>query len=417
MRRSIQFQNHPFRFLLYLEWALLAIALTGLLIPAQPLLDGPPQFQRILLPSPIVPIVCVTAFGLLGLWLPTGHLLSRLGHTALQIALIGLTGVLTLAGGRLFPFMYIVLVIRSCFMYGMVGRIAISSISLTLFGWAMQLRLRMLLTLIPPRPARLLRSVLPNLQLNILFLFGLTLVFVVLLVNALLTERQSQEKLRLANQQLRQSAQEIERLAMDQERSRIARDIHDSLGHSLTALNIQLEGALKLADRDPKKARTFLVEAKHMGSVALKEVRQSVAALRGEALKGISLESAVAELVTNFQKASGVTPSVHLALRTPLSDPVQLALYRIVQEGLTNILRHANARTVRLDLSTHAQRVMLTLEDDGEGFDPTLLSTGYGLRGMRERAEALGGSFALHSQPGQGSCLQVSLPLGRTEVL
>ncbi|MEO1590406.1 MAG: sensor histidine kinase [Cyanobacteria bacterium J06632_22] len=415
MSRSIQFQNHPFRFLLYLEWGLLAIALLGLLTPARPLLEGagPPPRIAMANPSPGLQFLGIAAFGLLGLWLPTSKLALRLGHTTLQVLLVALTGVMAIVGGRLFPFMHLILVIRSCFMYGLVGRLVVGATSLVLFSWTLQLRLRMVIRVLPPRPARLMRQVLPNLQLNTLFLFALSLGFIILLINALLTERRSQEKLRRANQQLKQSAQEIERLAMDQERSRIARDIHDSLGHSLTALNIQLEGALKLADRDPQQARTFLTEAKHMGSVALQEVRQSVAALRGEPLRGVALEEGITELVENFQKASSLSPTVHLALQASLSDPVRLALYRIVQEGLTNILKHASPQTVTLDLATHAQRAMLTLTDDGQGFDPALLSTGYGLRGMRERAEALGGSFAIQSQPGAGSCLQVSLPLER----
>ena len=414
--RAIQWHNHPFRFLLYLEWGLLSIAFLSLLAPARPLLEGGPRSylpHQLPTASPLLSFVCLMAFGLLGLWLPTGRWITRLGHTLVQLLLVSVAGMIAVGVGRLFPFMHLVLVIRSCFMYGLAGRLAISGLSLLLFGWTLQLRLRVILGLLPPRPARLVRNFLPNLQLNLLLLFALTVAFVVLLVNALLTERQSQEKLRQANQQLQQSAQEIERLAMDQERSRIARDIHDSLGHSLTALNIQLEGALKLADRDPKKARTFLTEAKHMGSVALQEVRQSVAALRGEPLKGVALADGVAALVENFRKASGISPTVDVALQDALSEPVKLALYRIVQEGLTNILKHASPTTVNLTLPTHAQRAMLTLEVDGSGFDPALLSTGYGLRGMRERAEALGGSFAVHSQPGVGSSLQVSLPIKR----
>ncbi len=109
-------------------------------------------------------------------------------------------------------------------------------------------------------------------QLNFVVLFGLSLLLVVLLINALLTERQSQQRLQQANQELRQSAQEIEKLAMDQERNRIARDIHDSLGHSLTALNIQLESGLKLWHKDPPRAEQFLKEAKRLGSQSLAEV-------------------------------------------------------------------------------------------------------------------------------------------------
>ena len=97
---------------------------------------------------------------------------------------------------------------------------------------------------------------------------------VLLLVNALITERQSREKLAIANDRLRHYAMRIENLAMVQERNRIAREIHDSLGHALTGLNLQLEGALKLWQSHPEQARQFLHEAKQSGSTALSEVRR-----------------------------------------------------------------------------------------------------------------------------------------------
>ncbi|MEM1281467.1 MAG: histidine kinase, partial [Cyanobacteria bacterium P01_H01_bin.152] len=99
-------------------------------------------------------------------------------------------------------------------------------------------------------------------------------------MNALLSERERREELRQANQKLRASAAQIEKLAMNQERSRIAREIHDSLGHALTGLNIQLEGTLKLWDAHPTKARAFVTQAKEMGSTALNETRQAVTTLR-----------------------------------------------------------------------------------------------------------------------------------------
>ncbi|MEM9908733.1 MAG: histidine kinase, partial [Cyanobacteria bacterium P01_D01_bin.44] len=342
MPHPIQFKNHPFRFLLYLEWALLAIAITSFFTPNPPPQASPPGLRLLLPQFPLVSLTCIFLFGLLGLYLPTGRLVTRLGHTALQVSLIGVTSLVELSGGRLFPFMYLVLVIRSCFMFGLTGRIATTGFSFLLFLAALQIRIQLITAVLPRRVARRLGGMLINVQLNLIFLFGLTLVFVLLLVNALLTERQSQEELRRANEQLRKSSREIERLAMAQERSRIAREIHDSLGHSLTALNIQLEGALKLAQRDPVRSQTFLAEAKRLGSVALRDVRQSVAALRVDALQGQSLAVAINTLLENVQQATSLNLSRDIQLPdTELPNPIRVALYRILQEGLTNIVKHA----------------------------------------------------------------------------
>jgi signal transduction histidine kinase len=413
MDRAIRFQNHPFRFLLYLEWALLAIATASLLTPAPPIAITLRRFQPPLDRFPLLSLLCILAFGLLGLWLPTGRLITRLGHIAGQILLIGLTSLLGFGGGRLFPFMYLVLVIRSCFMFGLGGRIATTGIAFWLFLLALHWRVQFITAQLPLRVAGRLRHFLTNVQLNLVFLFALALVFVLLLVNALITERQSREELKQANAQLRQSAAEIERLAMAQERSRIARDIHDSLGHSLTALNIQLEGALKLAEKNPQQAQTFLTEAKRLGSVALQDVRQSVATLRGDPLQGNSLESAIATLFENFQQTTGIQPCSTLQLPDGLSPPTCMALYRILQESLTNIVKHAQATTVTVAIIPHGNQLTLTVEDNGRGFQLSRTGTGYGLQGMRERAETAGGSLSLTSQPGQGSRLTVTLPISK----
>ncbi|NEP15748.1 MAG: sensor histidine kinase [Leptolyngbya sp. SIO4C1] len=410
MNRPIQYQNHPFRFLLYLEWTLLAIAIMGFLAPAPPSLVGPVGLR----PPPQFPLISLSGiflFGLLGLSLPTGRLMIRIGHTALQVLLIGVTSLLGVASGRLFPFMYLVLVIRSCFMFGLMGRVVTTGLSFLLFLMALQVRIQLISLNLPPRAARRLHGVLSNVQLNLIFLFGIAVMFILLLVNALLTERQSQENLRQTNLQLKQSAQAIERLAMAQERSRIAREIHDSLGHSLTALNIQLEGALKLSQKDPPRSQAFLTEAKRLGSVALQDVRQSVATLRRNPLQGQSLAEAVSTLAENVRQATGMQLTTELQIPEPLPEPLRVALYRIAQEGLTNLVKHAGATAARLQITSQAHTLTLSLIDDGRGFDTAQTSTGYGLQGMRERAEAAGGQFMLTSQPGQGSHLQVTLPI------
>ena len=367
----------------------------------------------------VIPLIL---FGLMGLYLPTGKL-PRLGHTLGQILLILLTLVTSVTmfnDGRIVPVIYLILVIRGCLMFGLAGRITLTVLSFILFLVGLQLRLQSLSRIgrrLPPEGRRRLEGLIMSFQLNFIVLFGLSLLLVVLLINALLTERQSQQRLQRANQNLRKSAQEIEKLAMDQERSRIARDIHDSLGHSLTALNIQLESALKLWEKDPNRALKFLGESKRLGSQSLQEVRQSVAALRPDPLAGETLAGAIARLLTNTQNAQAdpthlkITQDIQLSRSLPAN--LNVILYRIVQEGLTNIVKHASASHIHLHLSSAEMIATLTLEDDGVGFDPSSARTGFGLQSMRDRAQATGGTFKVTSPitPQKGTRLQVSLPI------
>jgi signal transduction histidine kinase len=244
-------------------------------------------------------------------------------------------------------------------------------------------------------------------------LLGLTMLFLLLLVNALLTERQSRQQLATANAQMRNYALRVEKLAMAQERNRIAREIHDSLGHSLTALNLQLEGALKLWDGDPQRAHQFLQQAKHLGSIALKDVRQSVAAMRADPLQQQSLAAAITDLAHTVQQATGVWPTCDVHLDPALPPELATSLYRIVQEAFTNICKYARPSQVWLDLHDTAAALHLLIQDDGVGFDPAQNRTGFGLQSMRERAEALGGTFEVQTSPGQGCTLTVHIPLDR----
>lgn len=414
MSRAIQLQNHPFRFLLYLEWGLLAIAIINAI-------DAPsgPSLRRAALPSYslLLALLPLLAFGLMGLYLPQNRQkVLQLCHALGQIFLILLLSATTANGGRIFPVVYLIMVIRSCLMFALFGRLLMAGLAFVLFATGLQIRLRSLAlisqTLSPPARRHLGRVVL-GLHLNFIVLFGLSLLLVVLLINALLTERQSQARLQQANETLRQSAQEIEKLAMDQERSRIARDIHDALGHSLTALNIQLESALKLAERDPGRSHQFLKAAKQLGTQALQDVRHSVAALRQDPLAGATLEKAIARLLQDLEKDSSITTVQTFSLAQPLPANLKVILYRIVQEGLTNIVKHAEASHVALQLVSSTAVVTLTLEDNGNGFDPEKAGTGFGLQSMRDRTQSAGGTFIIVSpaQLGRGTRIQIALPV------
>lgn len=406
MTRAIQFQNHPFRFLLYLEWGLLAVSIMGILT-APPLREisrrGLPV--RTFTQWPLVTVSCLLLLGLLGLYLPTKGFWLRLGHIALQVVLLLVASGLMLRGARLFPFIYLVLVIRSCLMVGLMGRVTVTALAFLLFMTTLGLKFRRLGGPIP-RP---IRHLIGSLQMNLIIFFGLSLVFTLLLVNALLNERTIQNRLQRTNEELQRSAAQVKQLATAQERSRIAREIHDSLGHSLTALNIQLEGAIKLSNRDPQKSQELLTEAKRLGSVALQDVRQSVVTLRDKSPSKNSLHARLNTLADTLQTSTGITPNINLQLLTPLPEATSLALYRIAQEGITNIVKHAQATAVELSLIADESSIRLLLRDNGHGFDIGQTSTGFGLQGMRERAQVMGGQLTVNSQPGQGCELRVTI--------
>lgn len=385
MSQPIQIHNHPFRFLLHLEWVLLVIAILSE--------ASPYPFYRIPR-EPLLMILSMVGFGMMGLRIPTGKQFYKVLYTIIEILLIVLT---VIAGGiRLFPLLYIVLVIRSCLIFALPERLFVTGLSfflfvITLLDWLQQFPAR-----------RLIQERFRYIFLGYALLFALTLAFVLLLMNALLTERQSREKLALANEQLRKYALRIENQATLQERNRIAREIHDSLGHSLTALNLQLETALKLWSTDPTKATNFLVQAKRLGSTALQDVRHSVSAMRSDPLQGRSLEEAIASLTLDFQRSTGISPSCNLVLGRPIPPEMIPAIYRIVQEALTNICKYAQATEIKIQLLASSTQLELMIEDNGKGFNVNQNISGFGLQGMRERTLALGGKFEINSAPGSG---------------
>ncbi|MDP8962512.1 MAG: sensor histidine kinase [Cyanobacteriota bacterium] len=396
MSRPIQINNHPFRFLLHLEWILLIVAALSEISPS--------PFRR--LPrEPLLMICTIAGFWLMGLRMPTGKQIYKILYTTLEILLILLT--VSTGGIRLFPLLYIVLVIRSCLIFELPGRLAVTGLSFSLFLFT-------LLRWVARFDARpLLQERLRYLVLGYTLLFGLSLAFVLLLMNALLTERQSREKLAEANEQLRQYALRIENQATLQERTRIARDIHDSLGHSLTALNLQLETALKLWSADPAKATNFLAQAKRLGSTALQDVRHSISALRSDPLQGRSLEEAIASLAEELYRSTNISPTCNIWLPRSISPDLAIVVYRIVQEAITNICKYANASEVKIQLHASQTQLDLIIEDNGEGFKVNQNTTGFGLQGMRERTLAQGGQFEINSTPGAGCRITAKFALPR----
>lgn len=221
--------------------------------------------------------------------------------------------------------------------------------------------------------------------------------------------RQTQVELMQTLEHKRVLLQKIAAMAAIEERNRIAREIHDSLGHALTALNVQLQAAATLMPTDPKLAESFLTQAQRLGAIAMQEVRQSVNALRTEA-QTQPLQEAIASLVEDFRAVTGVTPTTHFNLKLDIPAPVDKTLYRIIQEALTNISKYAEATSVEIKLVASHDQVCLTVQDNGKGFSLDQETSGFGLQSMQERAAALDGDFHLTTHPGGGCQIVVELP-------
>ncbi len=254
-------------------------------------------------------------------------------------------------------------------------------------------------------------------QLQILPSFMFVLVFSVVLRNHVHQRMKAEvliTQLEEAQQQLRAHAHEVEELAVARERNRMAREIHDTLGHYLTILAVQLETALKLEERGDARLREELVEARRAATECLAEVRRSVAALRPADVTARSFEDALRHLVGEFEAALPQT-----AITLDVEGPVQLlptelrvALYRCAQESLTNIRKHANASNVLVRLRVDERQTELTVLDNGDGGQSGAdgHEPGFGLLGMSERIALLGGVATAQPEPGRGWRVEVRTP-------
>jgi signal transduction histidine kinase len=236
-------------------------------------------------------------------------------------------------------------------------------------------------------------------------LFGGILFSLQLLIDRILAEKQAKEELAIANQRIRSYALKAEENGSLQERNRIAREIHDSLGHSLTALNLHLEMALKLAQVQPERSREVLTEAKRLGSTALNDVRQSVSTLRSDPLQKIDLPIAINKLADELKLSNQIRPACYLDLPPNLPQPIVTTIYRIIQEALTNISKYAQASEVIIEIQTFPTELKLRIFDNGCGFVFSHNTTGFGLQGMRERILSLQGKFEIISTPSKDADL------------
>jgi signal transduction histidine kinase len=212
---------------------------------------------------------------------------------------------------------------------------------------------------------------------------------------------------RVASDALRRVVQ-----AQELERGRLARELHDETGQALTSILLGLKPLEEALADHP--ARAALAELREHVVLALRDVRRLAVELRPAVLDDFGLVAALERLTEAFAEQTGIRVDFHSALgEARLPSEVETALYRVVQESLTNIVKHANARSVSISLARRESTVAAVIEDDGAGFDPRVVrGGGVGLLGMRERLALLDGRLEIESRPGAGTTLVAEVPAG-----
>ena len=226
-------------------------------------------------------------------------------------------------------------------------------------------------------------------------------------------EQSQRRQLSAANAKLRQQAITLEELTISRERNRLAREIHDTLAHSLSGLTVQIEAARTLWQHNPETAETMLLRADEMARTGLTEVRRALQALRASPLQDLGLGLALRALGEQAAERAGAhlqcDMPAHLA--TKLEPHIEQGIYRIAQEALENIVRHGMAKTIAMSLLQDTSGLRMIIRDDGLGFNPEDVQRlgHFGLQGMKERATLIGGTLEISSMPDQGTAVELKV--------
>lgn len=247
-------------------------------------------------------------------------------------------------------------------------------------------------------------------------LLGVTLILAITTYILVQAQKREQAALEVANQQLGQQAAMIEQLAIHHERNRLARELHDTLAHSLSATAVQLQAIEVLLRVNPPAAATEVKSAQKQIRHGLQEARRAITALRASPLEELGLAEALRQQALQVSERVGIPidctinqPSYKLPLLT------EQTIYRVAEEGLLNAEKHAQASQLTLSLKKCANHLQLTISDNGVGFDRHISQQHghFGLLGMAERAKLIGATLTIESTTGQGTTIHLSAPLFR----
>ena len=223
-----------------------------------------------------------------------------------------------------------------------------------------------------------------------------------------IADREKQQAL----EDLRATQNELQELAVTEERTRLARELRDSLGHRLTVAVVQLEGAQRLIPTKPEQASNMIGTMREELKGALAELRLTVSAMRDSIGKNQPLELVLSTLTQSFQKNTGLVTHFAASELPELPESYRLAFYRAIQEGLTNIQRHAGARNAWIKLEADHEQIILTIEDDGKGLDQiTEKGSGVGLVGLGEQRQSTRWRDADHPARGRRHKLAFTIPV------
>lgn len=225
-------------------------------------------------------------------------------------------------------------------------------------------------------------------------------------------QRQQRQSLADANTKLVHYAATLEQLAVTRERNRLARELHDTLAHTLSAVAVELEAVSALWDADPAQAHAMLEQSLIATRSGLTETRRALQALRSSPLEDLGLALAIRQEAESVAARANLTLALHIPERLDNLPPdVEQCLYRVVQEALANVAHHAQARRVEIRLLEERGRLTLSVSDDGCGFALDSLDTEHhlGIRGVQERAEMVGGALEIDSGPGRGTTIRLTV--------
>jgi len=227
-------------------------------------------------------------------------------------------------------------------------------------------------------------------------------------------QKEQRRELALANERLALYASTLEQLTVSRERNRLAHEMHDTLAHTLSGIAVQLEAALATWNHTSKKTYDMVNQALAATRSGLTETRRALRALRASPLEDLGLQTAMRSLAQSVSERARFKIILSLPQDFPkFSFQAEQGIFRIVQETLENIARHAQAKNVHFEVDQTADEWHMLISDDGIGFDMNniVLEDHFGLRGMQERAEMIGGGLSVECQPGGGTTIRFSIPL------
>jgi signal transduction histidine kinase len=323
---------------------------------------------------------------------------------------------------------YIVFSVAIALFVGWRAVLAVSIVALTMFAFQG-------LLIWPPSGGALL-----GIAGQTLTLFSITGLF--MLFQRLMGERfernrlveqlaQRNSELEDAHRQLAQSVAQEQELAVLRERTRLAREMHDTIGHALVLISVKLEAAQRLRERDPELCDHELESTKQIARETMTALRVSIANLRSPALEHEQISQALSRAARELAQRTGLRITYTLQADIDLlPEAIEETLWKVSQEAFANIEKHAHASHVQVRISRQDEKLLMHIHDDGIGLPQAVYqiqkegslvyssSNGhYGLRGMRERVEAIGGHLTLHSSKEQGTTIEIELPLAYSELM